>query len=728
MAALAAAERAAGLARPPHRPRPGDRRRGRLPSPGRRSPRRPATGPLAALADDERGRGAGPAAGARRHRRRAGPRGATTQALRARQHAELDDRADAARGRRPSASGPQLAEAEAERERARRRGRGAGRRRRPGGRARAACSGPPATGSRCSTPPSTTSPAPRRSAPRHADLRAAALDRRSELLDLRQRRLDGMAAELARCAVRRRPVPGLRRPRTPLSRNGGRPGAARRHRRGRAPARRRRGAAAIARGRDRVAAHPRRHPARRPRRRRPRDPRAGGGRGHGRADGRSGRRRRAGRGGRPAPSSSAETVEAHRTSVAGTVARLEAVAAALDDLAAAEAGAARPRRGPARRARRVPLRLAGPGRARAGRAGRSPSSPRAVAELAGCRGPAGLGDQPTSTPRSRPPASTTPTPPARPCSAPPTWPGCGPPSPPTSRTPPRPAPSPRTPTSSRPWPPTRPTSPALQAADRAAREALLATAAAQDDAARALRSLERLLPLVDEACAARRAWPPSATPGCASSPTPRAASAPTTPCGCGSTAYVLAARLETVATLANERLARHGRRALPARALRRARRPGRHGPAWACGCSTSGPAGSATPPRCPAASRSWPRWPWPSGSPMPCARRPAASTSARCSSTRASAASTTTASSRCSPCSTGCARAAGPSAWSATWPTCAPASPTRPWCTRARAAAPSRCGWVRGGRAGRLRRPAGIRAQSSNASGDGHEQTRWRSP
>ena len=34
--------------------------------------------------------------------------------------------------------------------------------------------------------------------PRRDDLREVALDRRSALLDLRQRRLDGMAAELAR--------------------------------------------------------------------------------------------------------------------------------------------------------------------------------------------------------------------------------------------------------------------------------------------------------------------------------------------------------------------------------------------------------------------------------------------------------------------------------------------------------------------------------------------------
>ena len=95
---------------------------------------------------------------------------------------------------------------------------------------------------------------------------------------------------------------------------------------------------------------------------------------------------------------------------------------------------------------------------------------------------------------------------------------------------------------------------ALQAADRAARETLLATAAAQDDAARALRSLERLLPLVDDACAAVAV---------AAERDARVRELADTTSGIGPdntlrmrlTAYVLAARLETVATLANERLA-----------------------------------------------------------------------------------------------------------------------------------------------------------------------------
>jgi DNA repair protein SbcC/Rad50 len=96
--------------------------------------------------------------------------------------------------------------------------------------------------------------------------------------------------------------------------------------------------------------------------------------------------------------------------------------------------------------------------------------------------------------------------------------------------------------------------PALQAADRAAREVLLATAAAQDDAARALRALERLLPLVDDACARVAATAERDA---------RVRELADTTSGIGPdntlrmrlTAFVLASRLETVATLANERLA-----------------------------------------------------------------------------------------------------------------------------------------------------------------------------
>jgi exonuclease SbcC len=89
---------------------------------------------------------------------------------------------------------------------------------------------------------------------------------------------------------------------------------------------------------------------------------------------------------------------------------------------------------------------------------------------------------------------------------------------------------------------------------RSARDALLAAAAAQDDASRALRGVERLLPLVEEACAAVVL---------AATRDARVRDLADTTSGNGAdntlrmrlTAYVLAARLEKVATLANERLA-----------------------------------------------------------------------------------------------------------------------------------------------------------------------------
>ena len=95
---------------------------------------------------------------------------------------------------------------------------------------------------------------------------------------------------------------------------------------------------------------------------------------------------------------------------------------------------------------------------------------------------------------------------------------------------------------------------AAQAAADAARDAMLAAQAAQHDAARALHQLERLLPLVDDACAAVAA---------AADRDARVRDLADTTSGIGPdntlrmrlTAYVLAARLETVAALANERLA-----------------------------------------------------------------------------------------------------------------------------------------------------------------------------
>ncbi|HET9022112.1 MAG TPA: SMC family ATPase [Ornithinibacter sp.] len=100
----------------------------------------------------------------------------------------------------------------------------------------------------------------------------------------------------------------------------------------------------------------------------------------------------------------------------------------------------------------------------------------------------------------------------------------------------------------------QPDLPALEADARTTREALLAAAAAQDDAQRALRALERLLPAVDEACGAV---------GAAEARDARVRELADTTSGTGPdntlrmrlTAYVLAARLEKVADLANERLA-----------------------------------------------------------------------------------------------------------------------------------------------------------------------------
>jgi exonuclease SbcC len=96
--------------------------------------------------------------------------------------------------------------------------------------------------------------------------------------------------------------------------------------------------------------------------------------------------------------------------------------------------------------------------------------------------------------------------------------------------------------------------PALERAARDAREALLAVRAAQDEAARALRGLERLLPLVEDACRVLAA---------AASRDARVRDLADTVSGIGPdntlrmrlTAYVLASRLEKVAALANERLA-----------------------------------------------------------------------------------------------------------------------------------------------------------------------------
>ena len=94
----------------------------------------------------------------------------------------------------------------------------------------------------------------------------------------------------------------------------------------------------------------------------------------------------------------------------------------------------------------------------------------------------------------------------------------------------------------------------LAAAARTARDTLLTAAAAQDDASRALRGVERLLPVVEDACS---------VVATAAGRDARVRELADTTSGTGPdntlrmrlTAYVLAARLEKVATLANERLA-----------------------------------------------------------------------------------------------------------------------------------------------------------------------------
>jgi exonuclease SbcC len=246
------------------------------------------------------------------------------------------------------------------------------------------------------------------------------------------------------------------------------------------------------------------------------------------------------------------TAEAHRTSVAGTVARLEAVAAALDDLAAAEAGATD--RVEALRADHGDCPCGSPDPAEHVRAARALTDlAAAVAELGGADGrlasvtadldaalgAAGVDDADSARAallapadlarlRAAVTAQVEDTAAARAVAEDPDVVAALAADPPDL--------------------------PALQAVDRAAREALLSAAAAQDDAARALRSLERLLPLVDEACArvalgaerdARVRELADTTSGIGPDNTLRMRL----------TAYVLAARLETVATLANERLA-----------------------------------------------------------------------------------------------------------------------------------------------------------------------------
>ncbi len=367
-------------------------------------------------------------------------------------------------------------------------------------------------------------------APRHADLRGTALDRRSELLDLRQRRLDGMAAELARALSEGDPCPvcgGLEHPTPATVSDPVLPDdiAEAEHRLDG-----RRGAAALGRGRDRVAAHPGRHPARRPRRRRPRRPRPGGVRGHRRAGGRSRRRRCTGRargparGRQPSRAGAPHRRRRHRGAPRGRHGRPRRPGRR-------RGGRARPHPGPERRARRLPLRLPRPGGAPEGcPVAHRPRRRRHRARW--CRGPAGLGDRrPRRSPRDRRVRRRRlrPRGPARPHRA-----GSaarrrhGP------RRGHRSGPSRRRRPRGRRGPGRRPARPRRHCRPSTGRPARRCSPR------RPPRTTppERCAPSSDSCRWSTRPAPgsrsaPSATPGSASSPTPRAASAPTTPCGCG---------------------------------------------------------------------------------------------------------------------------------------------------------------------------------------------------
>ena len=388
-------------------------------------------------------------------------------------------------------------------------------------------------------------------APHHADLRTTALDRRGDLLDLRQRRLDGMAAELARaladgdpcavCGALEHPSPAtVADPVLPDDIVGAE------HRLSTAEAELRSLEAQIESLRtragtrlasldgadrealDRAVAE------------------ASAALTTARADA-DARVELAGR-----LQVAARAVEVHRTSVAGTVAHLEAVAASRDDLATAEAGAHE--RLVALRTEHAGCPCGSPDPAEHVRAGRALTDhAAAVADLGGADGrlasvttdlgaaldAAGFDDAEAAraalvgaTELARLRAAVTAhvedTAAARAVAQDPDVVAA------LAADPPELA--------------------VLQAADRAARDTLLTTAAAQDDAARALRSLERLLPLVDEACA---------SVALGAERDARVRELADTASGIGPdntlrmrlTAYVLAARLETVATLANERLA-----------------------------------------------------------------------------------------------------------------------------------------------------------------------------
>ena len=388
-------------------------------------------------------------------------------------------------------------------------------------------------------------------APHHGDLRTIALDRRGDLLDLRQRRLDGMAAELARalsdgdpcavCGALEHPSPAtVADPVLPDDI------AAAEHRLSAAEAElrslearieslRTRAGTLLASldGADRETLD---HAV----------AEASAALTTARADA-DARLELAGR-----LQVVVEAVEVHRASVAGTLARLEGVAALRDDLAVAEAGAHE--RVDALRAEHADCPCGSADPAEHVRAGRSLTDlAAAVADLDGAEARLGsvttdldaalevagfddadtaraalLGPTELARLRAAVTAHVEDTAAARAVAEDPDVVAA------LAAEPPELA--------------------VLQATDRAARDALLATAAAQDDAARALRSLERLLPLVDEACA-RVALGAERDARVRELADTASGIGPDNTLRMRLTAYVLAARLETVATLANERLA-----------------------------------------------------------------------------------------------------------------------------------------------------------------------------
>ena len=106
--------------------------------------------------------------------------------------------------------------------------------------------------------------------------------------------------------------------------------------------------------------------------------------------------------------------------------------------------------------------------------------------------------------------------------------------------------------------------------------------------------------------------------------------------------YVLAAKLAQVALSAGRTARRHVGRPLHLRPVPRKRKPGDDPAGWGWTSSMRSRGWFGRRRHCPAASRSWPRWPWRSDWRMWSQPKPAVDSWTRCSSTRASAASTRT--------------------------------------------------------------------------------------